>query len=278
MATVTWLGGTSTDISNTANWSGGAFPGTGDTALWAGNTTYAMASGTAPNAITNLIVAAAVTQSMGTSSGTCTWHGITGYAELGNRAENWFACDATTVQLNVSMPNNATCHLTTGTTTTCIATSTTVDVGSSAVVTYALGTGATYIFASSATAVTYMLCASTVVKTTSRSITSGSYSDGSVVTLMGTAIIGTTGTHTSFSRSTLVHQSSGTLPTSTLDNGINILPGSLMTPQGNPNGVAQGGTVVQFPGGTVMTSANGVSMNVSTLSAGPAVRLSPEVV
>lgn len=267
MATVVWAGTTSTDIGDGSNWVGAAFPGTGDTALWNTVTPFAMASGTATNAITNLVITdGAGTQGMGTSGGTCSWGNVTGYMQIGNRAAgHWITSSGTIAQLKLEMPNAATAYLITGTVTTAIGTNVTVSVAAAATLTNALSTNTTWNVAIKGTAIT-LWQGTGFVNTTSRNITTCKAGPGSIITLAGTSIIATAA---DFYSSTLVFQSSGTLPTSTLIAGINLFKGSLLTVAGNPNATAAGGTVVVYPGANVIDTVPGCSLTVTKIMAGP---------
>lgn len=262
MATVTWLGGTSGDISVGANWSGGSFPGTGDTALWNANATNPPSSGTAANAVTNLVITDAVTQSMGTASSAPVWKDISGYTKIANRAPaNWFSCSGSTVAgpVNLETPSGSTNYLTAGTITTVIGNNNRVDIGASCIVTNAKSNGAEWIVATNGTAITNFKGTARATLTT-RNITSGYFDAGSVVTLKGSAIIATAG---EFSGATLVHQSSGTL------SGIELRSMSTLTCVGNPNATAAAGTVIIWSGSRVLDVAPGCIMTYTASYVGP---------
>lgn len=267
MATINWTGGTSTDIGDGSNYSGSAFPATGDTLVWKSATTYNPASGTATNAITNLVVTDGATSTNGGGSigAGAAWGNITGYCQLANRANHSINSSGTVTKLQAEMPNNATVTLVTGTFTTVLATNVTVEVVAAAIVVNILFTGATINAAINGTAIT-LLQGTGTANLTSRNATTCKVGRGSQVTLKGTATIVTTG---DFHQSTLTMQSSGTLPTSTLTAGISLFAGSLLTFVGNPNATAAGGTVVVYPGANVNDAVPGCVVTVTKLTAGP---------
>lgn len=273
MANIKWGGTVSTDIGDGNNWDGLAFPAVGDSAIWDRSTPYPPGSGTATNAVTNLIISDGATSaqstggSMGSTGGSPSWGNITGYCQIANRANHWIKSSGTIAKLQLEMPNNATAYIVSGTVTTTLATNVTVEIVAAAVTTNVLITGATVNAAINGTAIT-LLQGTGKVNTTSRNITACKTGAGSVVTLKGTAIIVTTG---DFQQSILVMQSSGTLPTSTLVAGISLFTGSTLTFVGNPNSTAAGGTVVVYPGAQVVDSVPGCTVTVTKLTAGPTI-------
>jgi hypothetical protein len=260
-ATVRWLGGTSTDVSVGANWVGGAVPAVGDFAKWDSVTTFGPGSGTFTNAVAKFEVTegagTATSRDLGTAASPLTLSAIATSARFANRGNVYVTSSGTVAAASFEMPNGGTAVISGGTWTDAVFTACVADIGASAVMTNIYSAGARGTVATNGTGVTLFEGSGTWTLA-SRDVATGNLEPGCTLAITGTSA---SGTAINISRgATFAHQSTGTVTKG------NIKPGGIYTVRGNPGAAATVTltTAVIWPGATLVESAEGLTLTVTT--------------
>lgn len=262
MATKTWVGGTSSDVTTGANWSGGTEPAADDLCIWNSVTTYNM-SGTFTNAVLLVVTDAAgwgtttISRDVGTSASPLTLKikATTGYAIFGNRGNVYVTASGTVATAMFEMPNGGTAVVSGGTYTVLKASAVNVEVGASAVVGTLRPNGATVTLATNATDIT-AIYGSGRITCNSRDIDDAVISGPSTLTIDGTSTVDNAVRLAS--GATFVHKGSGTVVEAELFNGATY------TVSGNSSSSATLTTARLHKGSKLVEAVPGFTLTVTT--------------